>query len=868
MKMVELLRYDIPAEVVALWQKGESEALLPVQEMAIKKHNLFDGKNLLIQAPTSSGKTFVGELAAIQTALRRKKVVYLVPLKALAEEKFEQFREKYAPYGIRVIVSTRDRREFDTDLENGNFSIAVVVYEKLSQLLVRRPERMEEIELAVADELEILSDPERGAQAEILLTRVLKSRCRVIGLSAVIGHAERLAQWMNAELLLHERRPVELRYGVLREGRFRYRTHNEYSQGEESLVSGHADTPWEVLTENVRALVARGESCLIFVKAKHESRRGAELLAGRVDLPGASSAIEALRKQEPTHSRDTLVETLAAGVAFHNADLSQQERRIVEDAFRGGEVKVVVSTSTLAVGLNLPAHNVFIASDKWQYDSRFGMPWKTPILRSEYENMGGRAGRYGTGAPFGRSILVAVTPFDETTLWRRYVDGERERIEPRLAREPLENHVLRLVASRACSSEEELRTFFEDTLSGSWIWKETLTLEEIEARVRAAVHRGTDCGMIAKEATGRLCATPFGFVAASKGITVATALDLAHWIHESETRIWSDLDLILAAALTVDGRMLQVTLTSREYERSDYPAELKRQTLDEDDSADVPMNRLRNSTLTPSYEEVRAIKVALFLQEWIEACPVYDIEERYHTLLGQITAAAEQVSWLIDATAAIGSALGADRAFLERVRVVSDRVQYGLRESAVPLARARIAGLDRNAVIALESKGLHTPQALADVTPHVLSQWVPAGTAHELKAWGLRMLGGAAPASGGEDRPPPSPPILVVDERRPGEIIVEGKPIRLQEKQYRLILALASSPGECVDYETIYASVWGDVIVEQNQIHFQKRRLVERIREVAPHRGALIRTIPKRGFILDLAPAQVALTSSKTVHAA
>ena len=226
MKMTELLRYDIPPEVIRLWQARESDALLPIQELAIKRHSLFGNGNLLIQAPTSSGKTFVGEMAAIQTALRRKKVVYLVPLKALAEEKHLDFDEKYTPYGLKVIISTRDHRQFDAQLESGDFSIAIVVYEKLSQVLVRRPERFAEVELLIADELELLSDPERGANAELLLTQVLQSGCRVIGMSAVLGEADKLAGWMRADLVQHDRRPVELRYGVLHEGLFRYRTYN------------------------------------------------------------------------------------------------------------------------------------------------------------------------------------------------------------------------------------------------------------------------------------------------------------------------------------------------------------------------------------------------------------------------------------------------------------------------------------------------------------------------------------------------------------------------------------------------------------------------------------------------------------------
>jgi hypothetical protein len=498
------------------------------------------------------------------------------------------------------------------------------------------------------------------------------------------------------------------------------------------------------------------------------------------------------------------------------------------------------------------------------YDNRFGMPWKTPIQRSEYENMGGRAGRYGSGTPFGRSILIAVTQYDETTLWRRYVDGEREKVEPRLAKEPLENHVLRLVASRSCLTEAELHAFFEKTLTGTWVWAETVPLEETEFRVRAAINRAIDTGMITRDGEGKLWATPLGQAVSSKGISIATAQELAHWLHESETRIWSDLDLILAAALTVDGRMLQVTLTSREYDRADYPSVLKRLTLDEDSEADVPLNRLRNSSLLPFFEEVRAIKIALFLTDWIDESSIYDIEEKYHTLLGQIVSAAEQVSWIIDATAALATAFGAQEDFIERVSRLAERVQYGLREEGLVLARLRLPGLERGTIIALETKGLHTPSALAGAPAHLLDQWVPAATAHELKSWGLRNTDDKGIPPGREVTPPSSLPVLVVDDRRPNEIVVEGKRVKLQDKQYRLVRALAGSPGECIPYDTIYEEIWGETIVEQNQMHFQKRRLLAGIKEVAPHRASVVRTIPKRGFVLDLRPAEVALLPALT----
>lgn len=860
MKMTELLRYGIPPEIIRLWQERESETLLPLQELAIKRHNLFDNGNLLLQAPTSSGKTFIGEMAALQTALRRKKVIYLVPLKALAEEKHRDFRAKYERYGLKVIISTRDRREHDGELENGDFSIAFVVYEKLEQLLVRRPERLEEVELIIADELEILSDPERGSDIELLLTRVLRANCRIIGMSAVLGEADKLAEWMKAGLVQYDRRPVELRYGVLHDGVFRYRTYNEFGEGEERLAGSDADSTWEALCDTLSLFVEQGEPSLVFVKARHESRRGARQLAERLSAPPATDTLEHMRRLEASHSRDALLHTLAGGVAFHNADLSPEERRLVEEGFRAGEILVLVSTSTLAAGLNLPARNVFLSSDKWQYDNRFGMPWKTPILRGEYENMGGRAGRYGSGTAFGRSILLAPTPFDCETLWRRYVEGEREAIRPQLAASPLEDHVLRLVASRLCRCESELMEFLEHTLSGLWIWNRMFTLDEIGFRVRAALNRAVDAGMLARIADDRLEATPFGQAVAAKGISIATAAELASWLHESETRHWCDLDLLVAAAMTPDGRIPQVSLTAQEYEHADYPGRLKRLTEHEDLSADVPLNRMRNCTLTPFFEEVRAVKAALVAHAWIEETSLYDIEETFHTFGGQILAATEQLSWLLDACATVAAAFGCREAFVERIRQLAERIQAGVRPEALDLARLGLPEVSRNTLIALERQGLHTPASINAAPDALLLRWAGNHSlVSALRAWAVPETGASAVSA-----PSASSPILIIDERLPNHILLDGKKIELQDRQYRLLRALAGAPGECIPYESIYREVWGDMVVEPNQMHFQKRRLLAQIESIAPEHARLVTTVPKRGFVLDLRPQDVCLTPASS----
>ena len=97
----------------------------------------------------------------------------------------------------------------------------------------------------------------------------------------------------------------------------------------------------------------------------------------------------------------------------------------------------------------------------------------------------------------------------------------------------------------------------------------------------------------------------------------------------------------------------------------------------------------------------------------------------------------------------------------------------------------------------------------------------------------------------------------MVDDRRPGEIRVHGRVVPLQDKQYRLIRALAAAPGECVPYDRLYGEVWGDAVVEDNQMHFQKNMLLKRIAAAAEDWRGVIRTVPRRGFLLELPPEQV-----------
>jgi len=392
MRVAMLEAYGLDQQVIDIWQRSGHQELLPIQEAAIVQGNVLNGQHVVIFSPTSSGKTFVGEMAAIQMARQYRRAVYLVPQKALAEEKYREFKRKYAGLGVRVVISTRDRKEFDADIRRGRFHIAIVVFEKMQGLLVVSPALLRKVGLVVIDELQMIGDRSRGPDLEILLTKIKTSagNAQIIGLSAALGSSMQMAQWLGAKLCQISERPIELRKGVLCKGKFRYLEHNSGRVGvEEFGTEDENASALAVLVSQVQKFANANESCLVFCKAKQECVDIAAQIARGLQVRSADKALGELQGLEESAGKDMLGRLLERGVAYHNADLDWEQRDIVERCFRSGEIKVICATSTLAMGLNLPAKNVFLDPEHWEQDE-FGQWTTVPISQAEYENMSGR----------------------------------------------------------------------------------------------------------------------------------------------------------------------------------------------------------------------------------------------------------------------------------------------------------------------------------------------------------------------------------------------------------------------------------------------------------------------------------------------
>ncbi len=217
---LKLIKESIPEELYEILEK-EIKNLRPAQEKSIKK-GLLEGKNLLVCTPTASGKTLIAELAALKSIIEGKgKAVYIVPLKALASEKFRDFRRRYDKIA-KVALSIGDIDSANPYL--AEYDLIVTTSEKLDSIIRHNAPWLSSIATIIIDEIHLLNDAERGPTLEILITilKQLLKKPQIIGLSATIGNAEELAEWLEADLVIDEWRPVKLHKGIYIDGKIEF----------------------------------------------------------------------------------------------------------------------------------------------------------------------------------------------------------------------------------------------------------------------------------------------------------------------------------------------------------------------------------------------------------------------------------------------------------------------------------------------------------------------------------------------------------------------------------------------------------------------------------------------------------------------
>jgi helicase len=218
---IEKIKEEIPEFMFSMLKEKGINELYPSQEKSINA-GLLQRKNLLVCTPTASGKTLIAEMAAVNSIVKQiGKVIYIVPLKALASEKYNEFKKRYGSK-LRIALSIGNTDSADTYLENYDFIITTS--EKLDSLIRHHTPWLKYVSTVIIDEVHLLNDASRGPTLEILITilrEVLKD-IQLISLSATIGNPKELASWLNAELVIDTWRPVELKQGVYCQGQIQY----------------------------------------------------------------------------------------------------------------------------------------------------------------------------------------------------------------------------------------------------------------------------------------------------------------------------------------------------------------------------------------------------------------------------------------------------------------------------------------------------------------------------------------------------------------------------------------------------------------------------------------------------------------------
>ena len=223
MNIEELKSKGVPDFVIDNFRRQKITKLNPAQLKAIK-NGLLDGNNLLVCTPTGSGKTAIATFAITKNLNENKgsKAIYLVPLKALANEKYKDYKDLFKETGFEVIVNTSD---LDSSAEwLAKYNLLILTVEKMDSMLRHHVSWINEVSTIIIDEIHLLNDPKRGPTLEILITilRQLLKKSQIIGLSATIGNAEELAEWLNAELIVDNWRPVKLHKGVYFDGKVEF----------------------------------------------------------------------------------------------------------------------------------------------------------------------------------------------------------------------------------------------------------------------------------------------------------------------------------------------------------------------------------------------------------------------------------------------------------------------------------------------------------------------------------------------------------------------------------------------------------------------------------------------------------------------
>ena len=447
--------------------------------------------------------------------------------------------------------------------------------------------------------------------------------------------------------------------------------------------------------------IKTGKQAFVFVNTKRSAEKVAEDISKKIkdiDIKTAKNLEELSAKilkvlSKPTRQCERLAGCIKKGAAFHHAGLAPKQREIIEDEFRKGTIKIIACTPTLAAGVDLPAFRTIIRDLK-RY-GRFGLSW-IPVL--EYLQQAGRAGRPSFDK-YGEAIIIASSDDEKEKIYERYINGEPEKIQSKLAVEPvLRTYLLSLISANFLTNRERIMQFFSKTFWAhqfedmgriEMLIEKCLALLEEWEFVKSSQKSGDfmDAGEINSYSVK---ATPIGKRVAELYIDPYTA----HFLIEN-----------LRKASSKSGSINEISFIHLVSSTLEMRPQLKAKTKD-DEAINEFLLKYENyflekepSMFEPDYDEYLSyVKTAMFMNDWLEEKDEEYLLESYDIRPGEINNKLAVADWLLYSSEELARMLHFQE-LLKEVKKTRFRLKYGIKEELIPLVRLKNIGRVRARIL-------------------------------------------------------------------------------------------------------------------------------------------------------------------------
>ena len=615
----------------------------PAQKAVIESGYLEDKSNYIISIPTASGKTVLGVLPALKTILDGGKAVYAAPLLSIQNEKVKEFKA-FEEHGIRV-----GKHPSSADL-------SVMVFESFDALTRFSWDALRDVDTLIVDEFHMIGEYSRGPTLEAAITRakIINPSMRIIALSATLRNIEEIEGWLEGTCVEHDYRPVPLHKEVLDAEMFNTKNKNDIIvKVVEKAIKDQSQALAFVSTRRFTESLATYVSGKINKKISDEQRKRFKEVADKLlEIPKKKGSL-------PTSTCLKLAESVEKGVAFHHAGLFNEQKEIIEDEFRNGNILMITATPSLMYGVNLPSKTVVIRDH-----TRWTSNGPQPIPVFDYEQMSGRAGRPQYD-DVGYSYLIAKTMDEALNLEEFYIEGDIELTNSKLVdnKDAVYRQIIAQIASSLSKNLEDLTDFFGKTLYGYQmknnpsmaLFAEDSLKYELETALQFLLQNG-----IIRATPEGLKTTEFGNLIAKSSYTVETAVKIKEYV-SSIDKINVD-EFIYALSETPD--LPLITFKGRK-------------------SKDPVSDKLSESGLfAVDVGNPEATTVSLI--EWINERSEYEIENKYNVYSASTRRSAYEASRLVVFAKNTANVLG-NYANLKDFDFLSARLYYGVKEDIIPL---------------------------------------------------------------------------------------------------------------------------------------------------------------------------------------